>query len=319
MAGERSWRNRAPVWLRVLLGLLLFPLIWVGLALLLAALLPSALSSTTIDVLLFAEAIVAAFVSWLIVRRASTRVSAGLSTFALLACVIAALIVIPTYQGSKPSPVGGGRGPGVGQPADSEQEAKLPEFPWPPPTASASYLLPAATLRGYDTVGEVTAAILSALERNGYVERSFFRTEDGGVALVTRLERINADGSSFVETERWPTKGQDHASSESLYRFLRGLFYVDPGHYRVIVFVLQDLPFSQSSESITADEAKAWLTSGANVLPPQIANRPLGGGHCTALIYEFASDGKTVRVIESSLTGKSHLEKAGLAALYSPQ
>ncbi len=185
MAGERSWRNRAPVWLRVLFGLLLFPLIWVGLALLLAALLPSALSSTTIDVLLFAEAIVAAFVSWLIVRRASTRVSAGLSTLALLACVMVALIVIPTYQGSKPSPVGGGRGPGVGQPADPEQEAKLPEFPWPPPAASASYLLPAATLRGYDTVGEVTAAILSALERNGYVERSFFRTQDGGVALVT--------------------------------------------------------------------------------------------------------------------------------------
>ncbi len=100
---------------------------------------------------------------------------------------------------------------------------------------------------------------------------------------------------------------------------MRGLFYVDPGHYRVIVFVLQDLPFSQSSESITADEAKAWLTSGANVLPPQIAEHPLGGAHCTALIYEFASDGKTVRVIESSLTGKSHLEKAGLAALYSAQ
>ena len=83
----------------------------------------------------------------------------------------------------------------------------------------------------------------------------------------------------------------------------------------MIVFVLQDMPFSQSATSVTAEEARAWLRSGANVLPPDIAARPFGGangGHCTALIYEFASDGTNVRVVESRLTGKEHLEKAGL-------
>jgi hypothetical protein len=85
----------------------------------------------------------------------------------------------------------------------------------------------------------------------------------------------------------------------------------------VIVFVLQNLPFSQSSTNVTADEARAWLVTGANVLPPEIATRPFGGangGHCTALIYEFASDGSKVHVVESRLTGKEHLEKAGLLA-----
>jgi hypothetical protein len=199
----------------------------------------------------------------------------------------------------------------------TKRQGELPEFPWPPPQASASYVLPNRLLASFHTVGEVTAAIIGALEHSGYVERSFFQTKAGGVALVTRLERINDDGTSSAEPERWPSGGQYSASREGLLQFLQGLFYVDPGHCRVIVFVVQDMPFSQSSTNVTAEEARAWLTSGANVLPPDIAARPFGGangGHCTALIYEFASDGTKVRVVESHLTGKEHLEKAGLLA-----
>jgi hypothetical protein len=191
---------------------------------------------------------------------------------------------------------------------------QLPEFPWPPPRASASYVLPDRLLASYHTVGDVVGAIIEALEQGGYVERSFFQTKAGGVALVTRLERINDDGTSSAETQRWPNTGDPYGSSDSLFQFLQGLFYVDPGHYRVIVFVLQDLPFSQSSTDVTAGEARAWLTRGANVLPPDIAARSFAGAHCTALIYEFASDGTKVHVVESRLTGKEHLEKAGLLA-----
>ncbi|HSB59931.1 MAG TPA: hypothetical protein VLD66_10060 [Methyloceanibacter sp.] len=202
-------------------------------------------------------------------------------------------------------------------PGPQPQTAQLPEFPWPPPQASASYVLPDKLLASYHTVGDVVDAIIGALEHGGYVERSFFQTKAGGVALVTRLERINDDGTPSAEAERWPNTGQRYSSSDSLMQFLEGLFYVDPGHYRVIVFVLQDMPFSQSATNITADEARAWLTSGANVLPSDIAARPFGGvngGHCTALIYEFASDGTKVHVVESRLTGREHLEKAGLLA-----
>ena len=201
------------------------------------------------------------------------------------------------------------------------QREPLPEFPWPPPQASASYVLPDRLLANYHTVGDVTGAIIGALEQSGYVERSFFQTRGGGVALVTRLERINDDGTSSADAERWPNGGQYSASKEGLLQFLEGLFYVDPGHYRVIVFVLQDMPFSQSATSVTGEEARAWLRSGANVLPPDIAGRPFGGadgGHCTALIYEFASDGTKVHVVESRLTGKQHLEKAGVLAGLGP-
>jgi hypothetical protein len=131
------------------------------------------------------------------------------------------------------------------------------------------------------------------------------------VALVTRLERIRDDGSSFVESQRWPAAGQGN----NLSGFLRGLFFVEPGHYRVIVFILRDLPFSQSSQIVTRDEVRGWLHSGANTLAPEIAKESFGDGNCTVLVYEFASDGRAVRVVESRLTGKEHLSKAGLLSL----
>ena len=199
----------------------------------------------------------------------------------------------------------------VAKPSAPASTPTLPEFPWPPPRASATYVLPRSLLAGYRTIGDFTDALLSALETNGYVERSFYRTRQDGVALVTRLERINENGTPMAEATRWPA----HEDSDiSLYDLLRGLFYVDPGRYRVIVFVLQIPPFMQSPETVTPDEARDWLSGGANILPPSVAALTIAAAECTALIYEFASDGARVRAVSSGLTGKGHLDKAGLIA-----
>jgi hypothetical protein len=184
-----------------------------------------------------------------------------------------------------------------------------PQFPWPPPAASAFYVLPDSWFANYHTLGEVVGAIIPALERNGYVERSFYGIEGSGVAFVTRLERISSDGASFAEPQRWAGSGY------SLSEFLKGLFLVESGRYRIIVFVLRDRPFSQSSQVVTKDEARAWLSRGADTLWREAAQSEFGGWHCTVLIYEFASDGRSVRVVESGLTGKQHLTKAGLLSL----
>ena len=196
--------------------------------------------------------------------------------------------------------------------SSANSAAALPDFPWPPPKSSASYEVPRSIFQGRATVGDVAGAIVSALERTGYVERSFFRTQANGVALVTRLERINDDGSARTESERWPSAAQTYQSSSDLVGFFRGLFYVDRGRYRIIVFVLQDLPFVQSQSGVTGPEARAWLREGANMLPKDIASRPFGDGNCSVLIYEFASDGTSVATVESRLTGKQHLEKSGV-------
>jgi hypothetical protein len=189
------------------------------------------------------------------------------------------------------------------------------QFPIPPPAASAFYVLPDNLFGNRHTVEEVVAAIIAALEANGYVERSFLPIEAGeGVAVVTRLERITSDGSSVVGPQRWPGAGQNY--SDNLSGFLRGLFFVEPGHYRIIVFILSDLPFSQSSGTVTRDEARDWLKKGTNTLPRETAKGPFDGMHCTVLVSEFASNGRAVRVVESSsLTGKQHLTKAGLLSL----
>ncbi|HXF87241.1 MAG TPA: tetratricopeptide repeat protein [Xanthobacteraceae bacterium] len=188
----------------------------------------------------------------------------------------------------------------------------LPFFPWPPPTASASYVLPRNLFQAQATFGDVADAIVTALERTGYVERSFFGTPDDGIALVTRLERINDDGTARAGNDRWPAAFNQSAAD--LAGYVKGLFFVERGRYRVIVFVLQARPFVQSPERVTGAEAREWLRRGANVLPPELAQRRYGDGACSVLIYEFESEGrdKVAKIVDSHLTGRQHLEKAGV-------
>ncbi len=222
----------------------------------------------------------------------------------------------PAPQSASPPPPQSASAPAPASPSAAAAQA-MPEFPWPPPAASASYVFPRRFFKEGQTLGEVTDSILTALERSGYVERSFFRTKADGIALVTRLESINEDGSPRAGPARWPSV-RNRPAVQGLEEFLRGLFFVDRGRYRVIVFVLQDKPFAQSSERVVADDARSWLRSGLNTLPPEIAQRAYGNSDCSALIYEFASDGSQVRVVESSLTGRQHLEKAGVIPYLGP-
>jgi hypothetical protein len=198
-------------------------------------------------------------------------------------------------------------------PAPNQESVPVPEFPWPPPAASASYVLPRGLFEAASTMGTVAGLIISALERSGYVERSFFKTKAGGIALVMRLERIDDDGSPAPDKERWPS-ALDNRSFTDLASFLRGIFYADPGRYRVIVFIFQEQPFAQSREEVTGPAARSWLSEGLNALPRELAQRSFAEGDCTALIYEFASTGAAVSRVASRLTGKQHLEQAGVLA-----
>jgi hypothetical protein len=196
---------------------------------------------------------------------------------------------------------------GMAELGSSAPRADLPDFPWPPPQVSASYNLPRNLFQAQSTLGQAVNKIVAALEQTGYVQRSYFRTQSNGVALVTQLESINDDGTALTDQKRWPV-----LKDSNLVNMVRGLFYVDPGHYRVIVFILQDKPFVQSPGAVTGEQAREWLRSGANMLPQDVANRPFGQGEVSVLIYEFASDGTAVKRIDSRLTGKQHLEKAGV-------
>ena len=48
--------------------------------------------------------------------------------------------------------------------------------------------MPTKFLRGYKTFGDATKSLLGALEKAGYRRRSFFSTENNGIALVPVLK-----------------------------------------------------------------------------------------------------------------------------------
>lgn len=194
------------------------------------------------------------------------------------------------------------------------------EFPSPPPAASASYVLRRDLFNPDGTLGEASERILSALDRQGYVEHSFFSTAADGIALVTRLERMKEDGSPADENDRWvsPEMTTSKAAPQDVLDLLRGLFYAQSGHYRIIVFIFRELSFSQSPAPPTEKDARDWLRIGLNVLPADVASQKFGNRACTALIYEFESDGTVVRAVESRLTGRRHLVKAGIISGLEP-
>jgi hypothetical protein len=205
--------------------------------------------------------------------------------------------------------------PAVSTAPDSPSRPELPEFPWPPPSPSTYYVLPDKLLKDRKTLGEATDAIIAALERTGYVERTFYRTTPGGVALVTRLERIESDGTP-VEPERWSISEKGYQSAADFAKFLRGLFFVEEGHYRLIVFILQKESFVPAAKEMAEPEARDLIKRGANILPPEAGNQSYDGNHCTVMIYEFTSDGTAVQFVkQSSLTAKQHLDKAGVLSL----
>src|SRR5262245_43377112 len=341
-----------PRWLRIMTGLLLFPGLWLGALFAFSPAVPPLQSGALAPaVWLLSSALFAAMVAWLAVRRASTRLLAPFAAIAVVAYVGTAVWLttasmqsprwsessaprqapnsevadLPTqrepprpaetaeaFRPVPPPPPAPVPAKPVPPPASGSGREAIPQFPWPPPQASATYVLPESVFERGLMIGQVVTTIITALERKGYVERSFFTTPADGVVLVTRLERINDDGSSAADADRCPAVGAT-ARSSSFAQFLRGLFYVDPRRSRVIVFGLQDNPFRQSSEQVTGQQAREWLRTGANVLPRELAERAYAGD-CTVLVYEFASDGTAVRVVESRLTGRQHLEKAGVLA-----
>lgn len=223
----------------------------------------------------------------------------------------------PPQEVSVPPPAPASAPPRLSHPASVRPDAAYPRFPWPPPAASSSYSLPAERFAGLKTFGQVADYLIGALEGRGYVERSFFVAANGGVVLVTRLERINQDGTSAKEPGRWgPPLGTEVGTVGGLASFLRGLFYAEPGFYRVLVFVIGGEAFSQSPRQVDEAEANQWLVTGMNRLPRELAQLPFDKEQgCSVLVYEFMSDAanSAARILSpGKLSAKSHLDKAGL-------
>jgi hypothetical protein len=201
---------------------------------------------------------------------------------------------------------------------ESAWSAKFPQFPWPPPRASATVVLPDEFLRRpADSVlrwGDVDRTLTSALDACGYFDRSYYAVPDG-FAIVTRLEQMQADGTSKAPPDRWAVEYKPVASF-SLALYLRALFTADPGFYRIIVFVVTSQSFSQRPSEVSREEAMTWLQRGLDRLPADLAGREYTGQYaCTALIYQFEQPGSGEGAkldVPSDLPGRTQLERAKL-------
>jgi hypothetical protein len=201
-----------------------------------------------------------------------------------------------------------------------EPAQELPDFPrWPPPAASSYAKIPNGAFYNASTFGEAMNIVAEALYDNGYTEVSYFATKDGGIALVTRLERVGEDGAVLSENERW-SSGQD--SRNDLFRMLRNMYFDQRGHYRVFVFFLgPGLPLGVSPKTLTLDEARGWRGKGRReVLPPGVAKRPLGEAQFIVALYEFESTGRTVKLVyDSKIPVELQLRRNGVMASLNPR
>lgn len=230
----------------------------------------------------------------------------------------------PPAAGYEPGPgIGSGGSPAGSAPiqASPVPVVELPVFPWPPPKASSQVVLGIRRPPGAVRFGDIDTLLTAALMRGGYVERSYFAVP-GGFALVTRLEQTYANGRPKPEPERWAVTVSP-LSEFTLEEYLKALLTANPGYYRVLVFVINDVPFSQTDKAVSRDEALGWLREGFNTLPLSVAVRPYSDQHrCTALVYEFeqpeAAKKTTVMKLPGRLTAKTHLERAALWATLVP-
>lgn len=192
-------------------------------------------------------------------------------------------------------------------------------FPWPPPRPSTRRLLARPLATGSvaaPTLGSVADRLQTALEGAGYVEYGYYPVP-GGFALATRLERIHPDGRAYSEPARWQW-GQAPLTGFELGAYLRALFDVEQGRFRVIVFVVSDAPLETTAEAPSAEQALGWPGQGALRLPAALRQQAYGDdAYTAALVYEFESRGRGHEAsfkAHSSLTGDVHLRRARLLA-----
>jgi len=211
--------------------------------------------------------------------------------------------------------------PPVEAPKASESAwEKAAGFPLPAPKPSARLEIPNNDLTAPAqpaTLGSVADKLVSALDAAGYSDYTFMPAPDG-FALVTQLEKIRRDGSPDLHQRFGVNLTDAQRRYFSLSDYLKALFTADVAHYRVVVFLVvpQTVQFAQSGAS--AAQVEQW--GGFDRLPQTVRAQSFdiaNGFHCVALVYEFAKDQFDTPAVQSlpgSVSGRQHLEKAGIWA-----
>ena len=132
MATSSFWRGLAPVWLRILAGLLLFPILWLVFQLLGFGLFP-AVRGLTENLIVLLSIIAAGIAAAVLIRKSSMRRALVLSSLALLAFAMGSLALI----GSRSPPIESRYG-GSAEPSEEPPDMAAAEPPTAPPDMAAA-------------------------------------------------------------------------------------------------------------------------------------------------------------------------------------
>lgn len=164
----------------------------------------------------------------------------------------------------------------------------IPSFPIHPPVATSRDVLPPLQMsngKPARTLGDIDRILSDALYRTGYGAKGYYSYPDG-FALATRMEQIYPDGRSMPP----PARFQYSPAPPPFWSLqtIESVFVPRQGYFRVIVFIVTDLPITESSTPTTETVASNWTSAGADSLPVQVASTPVSQGiKVTAFIYEF--------------------------------
>ena len=160
---------------------------------------------------------------------------------------------------------------------------RLQPLSWPPPPASTRAVIPQEYFQAKKNLGQVYNQLRAAILKCNYKEFRLFGIEKG-FAILTRLERIEKDGTPS-NADRWG-RGKQYPSSLSEY--LSALLMGTEGNFRVIMFIVTPLTNFRDNGTpmLTAGKADQMYNEGGLVLPPEVANLPVGH-YVHVLIYQF--------------------------------
>lgn len=197
--------------------------------------------------------------------------------------------------------------------AKSSKGVQWPVFQLPAPKPSAFYTLPVGHFAGAQNLGDINSVLAKALDVCGYTEKSYYYVEDG-FAVVTRLEKINRDGTP-KQLGRFDLN-DTRSTFFTLTDYLHSLFYAQPGYYRCIVFLVTPVDFNLSGKAPTRSETSDWLNEGLVHLPMKVKNMKFSKEHTiTALVYEFKKLENSLKariIVPSDKLGLVHLQKANI-------
>lgn len=196
---------------------------------------------------------------------------------------------------------------------------KIPQFPWPPPKPSTYARFPSSDilLLHKPNIGSVADSLEHILKSAGYSEFHYYVVPTG-IAMATQLERIDTNGIPYKVPERWNVTDLSlNLESWSIWKYLKTLARANPGHYRVMVFLITDEGLVIKFDEPPQDETivNNFVENGAINLPSSLRKKPITSNYMlTILVYELKrrAQSEDVEIDDLGISAIQHLSRTNI-------